>query len=1721
MTSAVAQKTTASNAVERADVLIVTPLSEEREAVLKQLGRYRRIPWAVGDSRIYYHAALRVAGKGKSARYLQVIVVQPTGMARVKAATLTKDAVRRFNPQLVLLVGIAGGVGSEVALGDVLIADQIVDYELQKLSPKGAKPRDGVFRVGHRLLQTAQQLTGWEKYLKATRPGSGGVKVHFGPIACGDKVIAQERALKPIISRWPKLIGVEMEGSGIAAALEEELPTPEFLMIRGVSDKADAAKGRPEVEVWRSYACDTAAAFTAALLRSESVWASVATPETAMVSAANEPCQPARAIEYEPQALRVAGVSPLESLLVGIVPHSIAEQVRSFLTFYLGTDAHPVPFGGRDAVLERLDSWLLADAPPCCLLTAPAGRGKSALLARWVLRLAARRDVDVVYFPVSARFGTQQASAILRALCGRLALLHGEPLRPDKAELTTSELRDLFIHLLRRAVPGDRQLVVVLDGLDEAAGLDADATLFPTPPERLRIVLSAREGVGGRSEQDYLYQLGWERGRARLEQLLPLDRIEDIESILGSVGLRLDTLPVGKRSLLLQKLLAVGEGDPLLIRFLVEEICERPEPLTNLAAYLQALKPGFKALVERWWQKQKTSNEDVALHQYQRLIDILAAAYGALQSADLQVLLRENASADFPLEKGLTALGRFIVLDSAQCGLVFSHSKLRDYFWDRLDKQAQEEQDRRFIQYGEQVVDELTHGTRKPEAVPRYLLHHLGAHLTRSGRGVARRMGLVSKAWHDAWTATGSEVGFLSDVLRASESAATTNQNAADKGQSLPHLLEELRCALVTATVRGRANRISPELLAALLDTEMWSPAQALSHLRQTEVPHLSSLHGQHLIGSLLTLAPRLNRDLLREAVELTIQYIRRQESDRRPFEALLPRLLEVEPAYLMAVLSNLDSWDRVQLHIQAAKHATLTAKGAHLDEAERACDELGQYPWVQAHGYRELADKDPNRRQDLLPKLLRAVKQLPMIEQRVTHLVEIQKEWPLSEFHAALVEAIALIHGAALSESALSHILFEASALEDSLVESILRAMDGEEEAPKAVYQMYLGGNFSDQHRARLLRWASEAWSESSRRKLIELTLTEITASLWPHRLDRIIAIVLVLGSDADKANALARVNNLPKAITRAYGRALLGLVLPREERLSALRASIALIESEDWQRDCVVGLWPHLTEREKTITYMIILSEAHPAFRSSFATSLAQSDEASEEARQALNELARQADAALQEEKPKWQQLLAQSVALFSDDPIQAREQLASAVQLGEHNEGAFKVAMELEKIFWAACIRGAGAAAHWGLWRHLHRYYENGSFRFSAQFMKHELRGMPADLRAEYIDFGLKLARREHNSRLLLELRSHVGEAESNKLIVEALSYARRLDDVATQVNLCAALANTAETQRQLLTLVRRSVRSPRQRLSLLLSVLQPRAVPELLSEICDDAVHALEQFEQSAPGRIGWTATLADALPPVQRAAHIGRAIELARRFYLDNRDIMAVPSDGLFGPDTSTNRGEQIHSLVDGLPRLAKHLDAEQVQNALEWLPTRPGYRSSRLALALALPEPDKTAHLCLEFKRIYFLGPDEPTRPGALSRLAAYLPPMQRDEAIEAVFLEIEPPADKREHHKGRIGCLQLMAPALQLNHAGRIYEILTSAATDPGEVTSFPTLLAAMSAPLRSELGTRLFAFSYTLAKNDQERLRAHLMAAVDGDQLVSRPSEFDRLRGGSSGLL
>jgi hypothetical protein len=508
-------------------------------------------------------------------------------------------------------------------------------------------------------------------------------------------------------------------------------------------------------------------------------------------------------------------------------------RVRNFLEYYVGMPESPAPFGGRAADLAALDAWLTEeDASPYALLVAPAGRGKSALLAHWVTRLTAEREADgvhVVYFPVSIRFNTNLESVAFAALAARIAHIYGEPVTQA---IDAQQYRGVFSDYLRREPPDGGNVLVVIDGLDEAAGWEAGADLFPqAPPSHLRVVVAARPLAGDADEGAWLSRLGWER--LSLAQRLTLGGLDraGVSDVLAQMGNPLGALaPKGD---VVGRLHELSEGDPLLVRLYVEALLPHGE---QAAAFepedLATLEPGLDAYFHRWFEEQRKlwgSRKPLQDRAVRGLLNLCAMALGPLMREDVLALASDEIEDGWILDEATRTVNRFVIGDGENRGYVFSHPRLSEYFAGRLTAQERRDWQERFLHYGRETLIALEEGPLAPGEAPAYAVQHYGAHLEQAEAPSKELYDLMCEGWLRAWEwVEGTPAGFLGDVNRGWKRAEAEGGAAVGK---------MVRAALCIASVASVSANIPDYLLLACVRRGVISPSLGLVMARSKPDP--------------------------------------------------------------------------------------------------------------------------------------------------------------------------------------------------------------------------------------------------------------------------------------------------------------------------------------------------------------------------------------------------------------------------------------------------------------------------------------------------------------------------------------------------------------------------------------------------------------------------------------------------------------------------------------------------------------------------------------------------------------------------------------------------------------------------------------------------------------------------------------------------------------------
>jgi nucleoside phosphorylase len=140
------------------DFLVVTPLDEEWRACRDVLGPFDESSRSdeLGDTITYY---LRTYPTG-NAHYL-VTSASMGAMGHTEAALFAHDALKRWSPAGVLLVGIAGSFSRKWhRLGDVVVASEVFGFELGAIDGPQQTP---IFRRGRLRVARARARGSWRR----------------------------------------------------------------------------------------------------------------------------------------------------------------------------------------------------------------------------------------------------------------------------------------------------------------------------------------------------------------------------------------------------------------------------------------------------------------------------------------------------------------------------------------------------------------------------------------------------------------------------------------------------------------------------------------------------------------------------------------------------------------------------------------------------------------------------------------------------------------------------------------------------------------------------------------------------------------------------------------------------------------------------------------------------------------------------------------------------------------------------------------------------------------------------------------------------------------------------------------------------------------------------------------------------------------------------------------------------------------------------------------------------------------------------------------------------------------------------------------------------------------------------------------------------------------------------------------------------------------------
>lgn len=181
------------------------------------------------------------------------VVAVLSRIGKVAAATTTTVLIEHFGARQIVFTGVAGGLGDGVRVGDVVVADALMQHDMDAspLFPRFELPGTGLSVLRPSVDQTAAVRATVEQVLAPSALAAGGTladvhldelglslpRVHQGLIVSGDQFVHSAQACAALKQALPSAMAVEMEGAAVAQVCHD-FGVP-CTVIRTISDRAD------------------------------------------------------------------------------------------------------------------------------------------------------------------------------------------------------------------------------------------------------------------------------------------------------------------------------------------------------------------------------------------------------------------------------------------------------------------------------------------------------------------------------------------------------------------------------------------------------------------------------------------------------------------------------------------------------------------------------------------------------------------------------------------------------------------------------------------------------------------------------------------------------------------------------------------------------------------------------------------------------------------------------------------------------------------------------------------------------------------------------------------------------------------------------------------------------------------------------------------------------------------------------------------------------------------------------------------------------------------------------------------------------------------------------------------------------------------------------------------------------------------------------------------
>lgn len=162
------------------------------------------------------------------------VVVAMCGVGKVFAALCAQTMILKYNPDVIINTGVAGGLSRTLTIGDIAVSTAVVQHDMDTSpigDPKGLISGINIIEIPadkglcDLVLESAKELS---------------MHTEAGIIASGDQFVADAERKKYIVDTF-SAISCEMEGAAIGQVCY--VNNKPFVVIRAISDGGDDEAG--------------------------------------------------------------------------------------------------------------------------------------------------------------------------------------------------------------------------------------------------------------------------------------------------------------------------------------------------------------------------------------------------------------------------------------------------------------------------------------------------------------------------------------------------------------------------------------------------------------------------------------------------------------------------------------------------------------------------------------------------------------------------------------------------------------------------------------------------------------------------------------------------------------------------------------------------------------------------------------------------------------------------------------------------------------------------------------------------------------------------------------------------------------------------------------------------------------------------------------------------------------------------------------------------------------------------------------------------------------------------------------------------------------------------------------------------------------------------------------------------------------------------------------